>query len=185
MNARAMRHRCAIIFACIVPALVGCGGTPPAQTAAQSRGPSIAFHFDSLDFRAVASEAFRGKPLVLAFVTSWDLASQAQTRILTELARRYSQDVGFVLVALEEPKNRELVEAYAKALDVKFPVAMADPVSTLGQEPFGDLRVPAVFVFDTEGRVAMHNMGLTGKNQIVSALVLIGGSDGAFSTPSK
>lgn len=185
MNARAAGRACALLLACIVPSLAACDSASPAQTGVQARGPSIAFRFDSLDSRAVASEAFRGKPLVLAFVTSWDLASQAQTRILTELARRYSKDVAFVLVALEESKNRELVEAYTKALDVTFPVAMADPVSTLGQEPFGDLRVPAVFVFDAEGRVAMRNLGLTGKNQIVTALVAIGGPTGPFEASKK
>jgi hypothetical protein len=45
--------------------------------------PALEFEFDSLDERPVSSAAMRGKPSVLAFVTTSSLAAQAQVIFLS------------------------------------------------------------------------------------------------------
>ena len=47
---------------------------------------------------------------MIAFATTWDLMSQAQTDFLVKMAKHDGDAVHYVLVALQESKDRELVE---------------------------------------------------------------------------
>ena len=69
------------------------------------------WEFSSLDARPVSSAAFAGKPVALVFVTTYDPISQQQLNYELPLADEFP-NVSFVLVALQEPSARELVEIY-------------------------------------------------------------------------
>ncbi len=114
---------------------------------------ALHFAFSSLDERPVESGKFRGKPVVLAFIATGDLGSQAQMSALHKLAKRY-EDVFFAAVAMEPRAHRELVELYRQSLGVKFPVAMADESTLRGESDFGPITlVPTTVVLDAQGRV--------------------------------
>jgi thiol-disulfide isomerase/thioredoxin len=135
-----------------------------------ARSDIVHFSFDSLDARPVSSQAFSGRKLVLGFVTTWDLSSQIQTRYLSAL----KPSVQVALVALDTRANRELVEAYAKALKVSYPVALASPTDTSGGVQsfgeFGEIAVPTVIVLDAEGRIILRRDGLCKTEEIEAAL---------------
>ena len=157
----------------------GCSGPPPkveavgASTTYEAGG--LDYHFDSLDARPVTSAAMRGKTTVLAFVTTFDLESQAEVDYLATMAKNDGDQVNYVVVALEPAGNRELVEAFRHFVDSKFGVslvmAMGDETTIAGSGPFGDVHVvPEVVVLDKEGRIAWRLTGLSKNADIRAAM---------------
>lgn len=141
---------------------VACGGKGPEVAPLASREDARPFVFDSLDERPVSSEAFRGKPAVLVFLTTWDMASQAEVGIVSRMAERDGDKVRYAIVALHEKHERELVENYARALKVTFPVALGDSESRVGRGPLGDVHaIPTVLVLDARGRIVQKHVGIT------------------------
>jgi len=119
--------------------------------------PSYAF--DSLDARPVSSEALRGKPTVLTFVTTYDPISQLQVNVLVALADDMPE-VQLVLVALQDASARELVEIYRDTMKVKFPVALGDVASIAGGGGLGDVhQVPTTVMLGRDGRVVWRHTG--------------------------
>jgi hypothetical protein len=156
--------------------LAGCGGSP-GEGAAPLPGvstvvgsPALSFEFDSLDDRPVSGEATRGKPTVLAFITTGSLPAQAQVDFLVAMAQHDVDRANYALVALDPRDNRELVELYRKALKVTFPVAMADDTLRSGAGPFGDVTVvPVTVVLDRAGRVVARIAGRVAKSEELRA----------------
>jgi hypothetical protein len=146
--------------------LVACGGSKgstladqPGVSTAEVHAP-IEFAFDSLDERSVSSDATRGKPTVIAFVTTGSLPAQAQVDFLVPMAKHDVDTVNYAVVALESHENRELVELYKKALSIPFPVALADEATAAGGGPFGDVTtVPVTVILDRGGRIALRVSG--------------------------
>jgi hypothetical protein len=173
---------CAARAACAAILLValGCGKAraSPAASASASRvltPASIApvdFRFDSLDQQPVSAEATRGKPVVLAFVTTSSLAAQAQVDFLVAMANHDRDQVNYAVVALEQGDNRELVELYKKALSIPFPVALADAQTLAGHSAFGDLSaVPVTVMLDRFGRIVWRADGRVAKSQELRAVM--------------
>lgn len=158
-----------------------CGPSRPRDAVSDigvSRSPERAvplYAFESLDARPVSSQAFAGKVVVLAFVATWDLPSQAQVAFLVEMARRDgpSERVAYAAVFLQEGKDRELIEVYRTTLGIKFPVAVADRGTLSGAGPFGDVQaVPTVVVLDKSGHVRFQKVGLAKPDELRGAMSL-------------
>jgi thiol-disulfide isomerase/thioredoxin len=132
-----------------------------------SRAP-LRFVFDSLDARPVSSDATRGKPTLVAFVTTWNLACQAQVGYLVAMAKNDGDRTNYVLVGLHEPAERELVEQYRDVLHVPFPVALGDSMQTAA---FGDVSaVPTVVLLDASGREVWRKVGLAKSDELRAAM---------------
>jgi len=154
----------------------GCGSKPitdavPVAALAQH---TVEFEFDSLDERPVSSHVLRGKPTVMAFVASDDLASQAQVDFLATMAKHDGDKVNYVFVAVETPERRELVEGFRRFFESKFGVvlgaAMADKATLEGKGAFGDVRGLTVVVMDPTGRIAWLRTGIARSDEIRAAL---------------
>jgi len=147
--------------------LAGCGSKKDATPVGISgiAAPVAQFSYDSLDERAVSSDAMRGKVAVLAFVTTYDLASQAVVNFVMEAAK-HEPDVKFAMVALEDRASRELVEGYRDGLRVAFPVAMTD----VGHTGFGEVHVPTVIVLDAAGKIAFRKEGIVKGDELHRAI---------------
>lgn len=155
--------------------LAGCGSAAPLPPVGVSGAPTlnlvVAFHYDSLDERLVNSDVLHGRPTVIAFVTTWDLLSQAQVDYLVAMAKNDVDRVNYALVALQEIQDRELVEVYRSKLGVTFRVALADKETIAGGGPFGDVHnVPTVVVLDRNGRIAWQRVGLAKSDELRAAL---------------
>jgi hypothetical protein len=169
--------RLGAIALCFALACGGCGrktSDKPADVIGASthdQGQAIEFAFDSLDARPVQSGAFRGKPTVMAFVATWDLSSQAQVDFLVPMSKNDGDKINYVMVALQEPKDRELVEAFRSGLHIDFPAALADKESIAGGGAFGDVHnVPTVVILDRDGRMVWKRVGLARSDEIRAGL---------------
>ncbi len=156
--------------------LLACGSSTPQRVpmAGMSNADGVTdapmFVFDSLDARAVSSEALRGKPTVLTFMTTYDPISQLQVNQLLEVASQTS-DVQFVLVALQDASARELVEIYRDTMNVKFPVAMGDAATVAGGGVLGDVhQVPTTIILARDGRVAWRHAGAVRSDELRARL---------------
>lgn len=84
-------------------------------------------------------------------------------------ARPRAPRVNYVLVALHPRREVVLVETYRKALDVKFPVALADASVATAAGPFGEIpAVPTVVILDRQGRMVFKHTGLV-KSDVLRA----------------
>ena len=146
---------------------VGSARSPQLTTA-------VEFLFPSLDDRPVSSSDLRGKPTVLAFVTSDELASQAEAGFLSAMAKNDGDRVNYALVAVEEADRRELVQGFRDFFESKFGVSlrtgMADKDMLLGLGPFGDVRRLTVVVLDRAGKIAWQKTGIAKAEEIRGAL---------------
>jgi thiol-disulfide isomerase/thioredoxin len=139
---------------------------PIGTSAPLSLGPPT-FSFDSLDARPVTSDAMRGKTSVLVFITTWDVASQAEVTFLVKMAEHDGGSVNYAIVALQEPEARELVEQYARVMKVTFPVAMGDTAMLTTAGPLGDVgKVPTVVILDDTGRVVYRSSGVINSGEL-------------------
>jgi len=125
-----------------------------------SDAPAV-YTFDSLDARPVSSDAFRGKPTVLSFITTGETKAQAQVVFLVKMAENDGDKVNYALVALQDPAARELVEVYAKFCHVTFPVAMGDPSKLANDGPLGNVSaIPTTVILDAGGHVVFRSSGV-------------------------
>ncbi len=135
--------------------------SPPAPIAPEALGPPVQFAWPSIRGGEATSEAMRGRTTLLVFGTTYDVASQAQVRFVTAVVRRHTPRINALLVVLEQPENRILVEAFASAFDLPYPVALADAATIAGEGPFRGLHhVPSVVVLDAQGRERARHLGL-------------------------
>jgi hypothetical protein len=157
----------------------GCGPkTPDAPPVGVSDKPGLAvptgpvtYVFDSIDERPVSSDAMRGKPTVLAFVTTGDLTGQAQVDYLVAMARNDKEKVNYALVALHPRREIVLVDTYISTLKVEFPVALGDASSLSASGPFGEIvAVPTIVILDRAGRIAWKHTGLAKSDELRSHL---------------
>ena len=131
----------------------------------------VEFKLDSLDDREVSTASVLGRPTVITFVTTWDLSSQAQVDYLVPMAKRDGAKVGYVMVALQEPHDRELVQVFAEHLGVPFPVAMADDDLRSGAGSFGSIpAVPTTVILDRAARMVWRHVGLARPEEIREGL---------------
>jgi len=172
-----LRRTTSVAFG-VIGVLLACCAAPrgraeqsalPGQSSVALGGP-VDFSFDSLDARPISAEASRGKPTIVAFVTTSSLPSQAQVDFLVAMAKNDAERVNYAVVALEASDNRELVEIYRKALAIPFPVAIADRQTLAGAGPFGDVSgVPVTVLLDRAGRVSWRVDGRVAKSAEIRA----------------
>src|SRR5690606_39969338 len=153
--------------------LVGCGASTgeaagPVDPAPVQRGAPVSYAWGTTDGRVVSSEELRGRATVLLFVTTFDLASQAQAKYLEDLYRTHKPRINAVAVVMEPPKYAPLASSFAEVLGLSYPVALADDATRTGQGPFGAVTsVPSRVVLDRESRLSFAHAGVVGVDQLV------------------
>jgi peroxiredoxin len=155
-------------------AAVACRASEPRPLSLQDRagGPPVVFAYPAADGSAsLRSDALVGRPLVLVFITTYDLASQAQARFLSMLANRHDADLSVAAIVLEPPENLPLVLTFRDALALRYPVALGDADLIAGKGPFGDVSaVPTTILIDRQGHVVDRRVGLARDTEIEQAL---------------
>ncbi len=138
----------------------------PADPAAESAAPRAAsaplsLDLTLLDGKRLTSADLAGRLTLVAFLASYDTASQAEAHIVAAVVTRHKPRVNGLGIALEPATNRPLVEAFAQALELPYPVAMADDKTLAGEGPFAGLHhVPALVLLDREGREVWRYFGV-------------------------
>lgn len=145
--------------------------TPTAPDVVVQGAPPIAFAWTDLRGQPVTSETMRGRVTVICFIATYDVTSQAQVRFLQRLHKEHAPRLNVALIVLEQPENRPMIEAYADALELPFPVAIADPATIRGEGPFQGLHhVPSVSILDRDGRERFRHIGLIGWTPLEEAV---------------
>jgi hypothetical protein len=154
-------------------AVYGCT-QPPRHPVGSTQEPArepVDFAFGTTQGELVDAASTRGRSTVILFVTTFDLASQAQARYLNELLREHTPRANGAAVVLEPPKHRILAEAFRTSLRLSYPVALANPATLAGNGPFGAIdAVPTLVVLDRRGRPVFRNTGAVSKQQMDAAL---------------
>jgi hypothetical protein len=90
------------------------------------------------------------------------------------MAKNDGNDVNYVLVAVEAPEQRELVESFRRFFETKTGVSlrtgMADKDTLAGLGPFGDVRRLTVLLLDKTGKVAWLKTGIAKAEEVRAAL---------------
>ncbi len=134
--------------------------------------PPVTFQYKDVRGGTLESSALIGRISVVAFGTTYDVPSQAQVKFLSQVHRDHAPRINAVMIVLEQPENEVLVQAFADALSLGFPVVMADAATIRGEGPFKGLRhVPSVVILDREGRERTRWLGLMSNVEMEEALV--------------
>ena len=159
----------------IALALASCASEPPpAQPvfASTTRSAPLHFQYPLIDGRSwLGADALRGRPTVIGFLATYDMASQAEARFLNGIARRLAGRVHVAAVMLERADNRPLIIAFRDGLNLGYPVAIGDADLISGGGPFGDVHVvPSTVVLDAQARLVWKKLGLAAEEEIEKVL---------------
>jgi len=152
--------------------VVACA-SPPARAPEEPRAQAqpIEFSFGTTEGELFDSASTRGRCTLVLFVTTFDLASQAQARYLNEVIREHRPRANAGAVVLEPPKHRILAGAFRTSLGLVYPVALANPSTLSGSGPFGRIAgVPTLVVLDRDGQPVFRSQGAVSKAQMLEAL---------------
>jgi hypothetical protein len=166
---------------------LGCVPDKPAEEppppAVVSRGPRIDFELVDLEGKALSTKSLADRLSAVAFLATYDVASQAQARILANVARKHVPRVNLAFLFLEAPENQPLVESFVYTLGLRAPAAMADAATIAGKGPFAGLHhVPSIVILDRDGHEAWRHVGLSEPAEIERALRDIERRDGLAPT---
>jgi hypothetical protein len=168
---------------CIAPWMgaMGCGGAesavlaPPPSASARlpvllPAGNAPQFRFRSLDGREISSDVVLGRNTVLAFLATFDWASQAQARFVSGVERNHRPRTNCYALALERPENRMLVESFIETLSLRYPVAHVPADELAKTELRGVVSVPSVLVLDAGGNIVWKSHGLVTEETLSQVL---------------
>ena len=167
---------------------LGCVSTSPpsasdasaalgSASASSARSAPLEFSFASADDVMVSSATTRGRVTVLAFVTTYDIASQLVLRRLAEVIVRFVPRANAAAIVVEAPRYAELLPAYRDSMQLPFPVVMVDFATQQGQGPFAWIeRVPTLVVLDRSGREVARRQGSLPVGELEKDLTLASGT---------
>jgi len=156
-------------------ALLSCSGEPrpPAIDLPRTTtlGSQLRFAYQAIDGRPISSESMANRVTLIGFLTTYDVHSQAEARLLAAIERHHAPRINVAALMLEAPENLPLVEAFTASLGLAYPVAIADGATIAGEGPFAGLhQVPSVVVLDRAGREAWRHVGFTTEAALEAAV---------------
>src|SRR4051794_7561157 len=165
---------CDVLGLVAVLAVAGCGapGDAAAQPSTVPRSAPVHFSYPTVDGQgSLGSAALFGRTSVVAFIATYDVASQAQVRFLSLEKRRHEPRLNVAAIVLEPPENLPLIVAFRDALRLDYPVALGDADLIAGGGPFGDVHgVPTTVILDRDGKIVWRHVGLAKDSDIEQAL---------------
>lgn len=136
-----------------------------------ARSEPLEFSFPGGEDLVVSSATTRGRVTALAFVATYDMASQLLLRRLADVLVRFTPRANAAAVVVEAPRYADLLPAYRDSLQLPFPVVMVDFATQQGQGPFADIqRVPTLLVLDKAGREVARRQGALSADEIEDEL---------------
>lgn len=149
-------------------ALASCGGAVHGQDSPDAhRGGPVAFEFHGPGNARLTSQETRGYVTVILFGTTYDLATQVEAKLLERTSRTHRPRIRAGLVVLESSEYAPLAEAFRAAMNLSYPVNLADAETRAGESAFGTLdRVPTLVILDPNGRQVWRREGLASPAEI-------------------
>lgn len=149
-----------------------------------SMAVAVAKHAPDPAFRSLSGQtrklsALRGQVVVVNFWATWCGPCQEELPRLSQLAESYAgKPVRFVLVSIDEPKNRAKIPAVLARLHVPLESWDDADTDTMDRFGLGDI-VPGTAILDDKGDVVARIMGEAREPDVRSAVDwLLGGKAG-------
>ena len=136
--------------------------------------------FKSLDGQTRKLSSLRGQVVVVNFWATWCGPCQEELPRLAKLAQGYNgKPVRFVLVSIDEPKNRAKIPAVLDRLHVSLESWNDADTDTMDRFGLGNI-VPGTVILDEQGEVVSRIMGEAREEDVRNAVDwLLGGRSGA------
>lgn len=131
----------------------------------EPRGPTLRLTLPSLDGGFIDFTELQGKPLVVHVFTTWAMPAADDVERLRALATSDDR-VAIVGVALDRGRAN-VVRAWRRAMEVAYPIALADDAVRSGRSLLGPTRqVPITLMYDAGGRLVRRWDGPLGDSGI-------------------
>ncbi|MCP4405380.1 MAG: TlpA family protein disulfide reductase [bacterium] len=115
------------------------------------------FRLTNLSGKAVGTEDFRGRVLLLNFFETWCPPCRDEMPTLEALYQRY-KDRGLTVIAVAgDTHGRKIVEPFVKEFGMSFPVLL-DSNHRVNKQ-YRIRGIPAVFLLDRQGRIVGNFVG--------------------------
>jgi thiol-disulfide isomerase/thioredoxin len=109
----------------------------------------------------------KGKPVWVNFMATWCPPCRDELPLMAGFAERYG-DTGLVVVAIDVREDESTVDAFARSLDVPFPVGL--DVEGAAQKAWGAYALPVHFWIDADGIVRDGALGGIGPDVMAAGL---------------
>ena len=141
------------------------------------RAPDPAYK--TLDGHTARLSGLRGRVVVVNFWATWCAPCQEELPRLAQLASDYSgKPVSFVLVSIDEPKDRAKIPATLARLHVPQESWVGGNTDVMDQFGLGDI-VPGTAILDAQGNIVARIMGEAHEEDVRGAVDwLLGGKAG-------
>lgn len=120
-------------------------------------GPAPAWRLQDINGKAVSSDDFKGKVVVLDFWATWCGPCRMEIPGYTELMKKYGKD-GFTIVGVSvDQGGPDVVKEFVQKNGVNYPMVMADEkiVADFG----GVEAIPTTFLIDRTGQIRDRKVG--------------------------
>lgn len=145
----------------LLGASLACARVRPAEPSlAPAAAQILEFSLPDLDGKLVDSKALRGRVTVLLFVTTFDVASQAEARRLEDLYHTHSPRLNALGVVVEAPRYAALVGEYRQSLGLSYPLVMGEREVLDSHKDLRHVKsVPAWIILSRDGEVVSSAAG--------------------------
>lgn len=134
----------------------------------------IGFSCTDLEGNTVSTASVEGRVTVLLFLTSYDPASTAEAEFLRDLVHTHAPRINALGMMLEREGNRPLIEGFAKAAKIGYPLCIADADTIAGRGTFGGMNsVPSVLILDRRGRPKYRFIGFQKADALEAAIASV------------
>jgi hypothetical protein len=155
---------CALLLSCSA-------GTSQAHIDSLEPAAPVQFSFRRQDGVEFSSQNSRGRATMVALVTTYDLGSQLLLRRVEEALRAHRPRANAGAIVMEPPKYEVLLDTYAEAMNLSFPMVLSDLATREGRGPFGDVDyLPVLIVLDADGRPVARYEGPVDLQVLLDAL---------------
>jgi thiol-disulfide isomerase/thioredoxin len=135
--------------------------------------------FKALDGQTRKLSSLRGQVVVVNFWATWCGPCQEELPRLSQLAQSYAgKPVRFVLISIDEPKDRAKISAVLERLHVRLESWDDADTDTMDHFGLGDI-VPGTAILDEKGEVVARIMGEAREEDVRNAVDwMLGGKIG-------
>ncbi|MFQ5724709.1 MAG: tetratricopeptide repeat protein, partial [Terriglobia bacterium] len=144
--------------------------------------PTPRFALKDLAGETVASESFRGRPLLLNFWATWCVPCQEEMRLWNQhYADIRAAGANLLTISVDEPGEQEQVRSFVRERDLSFPVLLMDQHTLLrynifyrGLFPLAfDMQIPTTFLLDEQGNLVKLYRGVVPVETLLADLQIL------------